>query len=162
MGRSPFLSWVQVSLPRNWVARGWPGTECSQVCVLSHFSRVRLFVTPWTVAHQALFMGFSRQEYWSGLPCPPPRDLPAPRTEPVSFMSPALVGFFATSACSQAQCSPMLVLLDVRGKMWKCPLYTPFPSPTSRNGLGPGALCCSGCTWTNVSLSNTCKETITD
>ena len=39
------------------------------------------FVTPWTVAHQApLFMGFSRQEYWSGLPCPPPRDLPDPRS----------------------------------------------------------------------------------
>ena len=39
-------------------------------------SRVGLFVTPWTVAHQAsLSMGFSRQEYWSGLPCPPPGDL---------------------------------------------------------------------------------------
>ena len=43
------------------------------------FSRVRRFVTPWTVAHQApLSMGFSRQEYWSGLPCPPPGDLPEP------------------------------------------------------------------------------------
>ena len=41
--------------------------------LLSHFSRVQLFATPWTVAHQApLSMGFSRQEYWSGLPCPPP------------------------------------------------------------------------------------------
>ena len=40
-------------------------------CVLSRFSRVQLFVTLWTVACQAsLFMGFSRQEYWSGLPCP--------------------------------------------------------------------------------------------
>ena len=44
---------------------------------LSHFSRVWLFVTPGTVAHQApLSMGLSRQEYWSGLPHPPPRDLP--------------------------------------------------------------------------------------
>ena len=43
------------------------------VCVVSHFSHVRLFATPWTVARQApLSMGFSRQEYWSGLPCPPP------------------------------------------------------------------------------------------
>ena len=43
------------------------------VLVLSHFSRVLLFVTPWTVAHQApLSMGFSRQEYWSELPCPHP------------------------------------------------------------------------------------------
>ena len=48
-------------------------------------SRVRLFVTPWTVAHQApLSMGFSRQEYWSGLPFLSPRDLPNPGTEPGS------------------------------------------------------------------------------
>ena len=54
-------------------------------CVLSHFSHVQLFVTPWTVAHQApLSMGFSRQEYWSGLPCPPPGDLPNPGIEPGS------------------------------------------------------------------------------
>ena len=46
------------------------------------FSFVWYFVTPWTVAHQApLFMGFFRQEYWSGLPCPPPGDLPDPGIE---------------------------------------------------------------------------------
>ena len=51
-------------------------------------SRVRLFVTPWTVACQAPpSMGFSRQEYWSGLPFPSPGDLPDPGTEP---RSPAL------------------------------------------------------------------------
>ena len=45
----------------------------------------------WTVAHQApLFMGFSRQEHWSGLLCPPPKDLPDPGIEPVSLMSRAL------------------------------------------------------------------------
>ena len=61
------------------------------VCVLSCFSCVQLFVTPWTVAHQApLSLGFSRQEHWSGLPCPPPGDLPDPGTEPASLMSPAL------------------------------------------------------------------------
>ena len=50
-----------------------------------------LFVTPWTIACQApLSMGFPRQEYWSGLPCPPPRNLPDPGMEPVSLMSPAL------------------------------------------------------------------------
>ena len=59
-----------------------------RVCVLSRFSRVWLFVTPRTVAHQApLSMGFSRQEYWSGLPCPPPGDLPNPGIEPKSLMS---------------------------------------------------------------------------
>ena len=48
-------------------------------CVPSCFSRVRLFVTPWTVAHQAPpSMGFFRQERWSGLPRPPPGDLPDP------------------------------------------------------------------------------------
>ena len=69
------------------------------VCMLGHFSHVQLCATLWTVAHKApLSMGFSRQEYWSGLPCPPPGDLPDPRTEPVSLASPALAGgFFTTS-----------------------------------------------------------------
>ena len=60
-------------------------------------SRVRLFATLWTVAHQPpLFMGFSRQEYWSGLPFPSPGDLPDPEIEPAS---PALAsGFFTTTA----------------------------------------------------------------
>ena len=47
-----------------------------RMCVLSHFSHVRLLEIPWTVAHQApLSMGLSRQEYWSELPCPLPGDL---------------------------------------------------------------------------------------
>ena len=46
-------------------------------CVLSYFNCVRQFVTLWTVAHQApLSIRFSKQEYWSGFPCPPPGDLP--------------------------------------------------------------------------------------
>ena len=51
-------------------------------------------LTPWTVAHQApLSMEFSRQEYWSGLTCPPPGDLPDPGIEPtLSLMSLALIG----------------------------------------------------------------------
>ena len=59
---------------------------------------------PGTVAHQAsLSMGFSRQEYWSGLPCPPPRDLPNPGIELESFISPALAdSFFTTSATWEA------------------------------------------------------------
>ena len=57
-------------------------------CMLSHFRRVWLFVAPWTVAHQApLSMGFSRQEYWSGWPCPPPGDLLNPGIEPKSYVS---------------------------------------------------------------------------
>ena len=60
-------------------------------CALSHFHSVRISVTLWTEAHQApLSMRFSRQEYWSGLPCPPPGDLPDPRMESVTPVSPAL------------------------------------------------------------------------
>ena len=58
--------------------------------VLSHFSCVRLFATLWSVAHQPILsMEFSRQEYWSGLPCPPPGDLPDPGIRSVSLESPA-------------------------------------------------------------------------
>ena len=61
-------------------------------CVLSRFSRVQLFATLWTIARQApLSMGFSRQECWSGLPFPPPRDLPDPGME---LASPALQADF--------------------------------------------------------------------
>ena len=65
---------------------------------------VQLFVTPWTVAHQApLSLGFPRQEYWIGLPFPPPGDLPDPGIIPVSLVSPALTGrFFTTSATWEA------------------------------------------------------------
>ena len=62
-------------------------------------SHVWLFATPWTVAHQApLFMDFSRQEYWSGLPFPSPRDLPLPGIKPATLVSPALAGGFCTTA----------------------------------------------------------------
>ena len=73
-------------------------------CVLSHFSRVQLFVTPQTVAHQALLtMGFSRQEYCSGLPFPPSGDLPNPGIKPISFPSSVLADmFFNTSATWEA------------------------------------------------------------
>ena len=60
--------------------------------------------TLWTVAgHAPLSMGFSRQEHWGGLPCPPPGGHPNPGIEPTSFMSPALAdGFFTTSATWEA------------------------------------------------------------
>ena len=73
--------------------------------LLSHFKRVRLSAAPWTVAHQApLSMGFSRQEYWSGLPRPPPGDLPNLGVEPLVLISPALAGeFFTTNITWAAQ-----------------------------------------------------------
>ena len=66
--------------------------------VLSHFSHIQLFATLWTVTHQdSPSMEFSRQEYWSGFPCPPPEDLPDPGIEPPSLRSLALVGGFFTT-----------------------------------------------------------------
>ena len=63
--------------------------------MLSHLSCVQLFVTPWTAAHQApLFMGFSGQEYWTGLLCPPPGELPNPGIELASPVSTAFAGGF--------------------------------------------------------------------
>ena len=68
--------------------------------MLIHFSRVQLSVTTMTIAHQApLSMEFSRQECWSGFPCPYPGNLPNPEVETASLMSLALAGnFFTTSA----------------------------------------------------------------
>ena len=78
--------------------------ELACACMLSSFSGVGLFVTLKTIACQApLSMGFSRQEYWSGLPSPLPGDLLHPGTEPSSLMSAALAGrFFTTSATWEA------------------------------------------------------------
>ena len=60
-------------------------------CMLSNLSSIQLFATLCTIANQApLSMGFSRQEYCSGLPCPSPRDLPNPGNKPTSLTSPAL------------------------------------------------------------------------
>ena len=64
-----------------------------RACVQSRCSRGQLFATLWTVALQApLSTAFSRQEYWSGLPCLPPRTLPDPGIEPVFLVSPELAG----------------------------------------------------------------------
>ena len=62
------------------------------------------FTTPWTVTRQApLCMGFSRQAYWSGLPFPPPGDLPDPGMEPLSLRAPAVAGgLFTTTATWEA------------------------------------------------------------
>ena len=78
--------------------------RCSE-CV-SHISCVRLFSTPWTAAHQApLSLGFSRQEYWHGLPCPPPAGLPNPGIEPVS---PATSASLVDSLLLNHQGSPII------------------------------------------------------
>ena len=88
---------------RGWAdgdRQGWLLTLTLRPSVLSHLGRVQLSATPWTLARQApLSVGFSRQECWSGLPCPAPGDLPHPGIEPASLTSLALAeAFFTTSA----------------------------------------------------------------
>ena len=109
----PLASWLSlallhVALPGMacWVVSCLFNGSCLLIfwppglCMLSHFSHIQLFAILWTVACQApLSVGFSRQEYWSGLPFPSPGDIPEPGIEPVSLTSPALAGgFFITSA----------------------------------------------------------------
>ena len=100
-------------LPRPWDSPGKnTGVGCHFLlqCMkgkvkVKSLSCVRLLVTPWTAAYQApLSMGFSRRDYWSGLPCPPPGDLPDPRIEPASLTSPALVGRFFTTSTTWSTC----------------------------------------------------------
>ena len=82
----------------HWQVDSLPLSVCSVACC------VQPFVAPWTVARQApLSTGFSRKEYWRGLPCPSPGDLPDPGIKPLSLLSPALtVGFFTTSTTWEA------------------------------------------------------------
>ena len=88
-----------------------PKPYTAGACMLSRFSHIQLFATLWTVTHQApLFMELSRQEYWNGLPCPPPGYLPNPGIKLVSLTSPELAGgFFTTSATWETQ-----------RRRWKC------------------------------------------
>ena len=115
-------------------------------CMLSYFSRVRLFVIPWTVVCQApLSMGFSKQENWNGLPFPSPGDLPHPGIEPVSLtsLSPALAeGFLTTSATWEALnqlyiytfVSILYTCTDVSPPSWASLPYAP---PLAPHTVGP-------------------------
>ena len=101
-------------------------------CMLSRFIRVQLFVTVRTVAYNApLSIGFSRQEYWSGLPFPPPGDLPNTGIKFMSLKSPALAGRF------------FLLLLppEEAQEYWRS---LPFPSPGDlpNPGIKPCLLHC--------------------
>ncbi|CAN0429590.1 unnamed protein product [Rangifer tarandus platyrhynchus] len=117
--------------------------------MLSRFSHVQLFATLCTVVHQTpLSMGFSRQEYWSVLPCLPPGDLPDPGIEPTSPVAPAL----------QADSLP----LSQQGSQWYCicllekNIHT--KEPVSSNS-------CSrvNCTWKNAVRESSirCDQEIT-
>ena len=102
-------------------------------------SRVRLLVTPWTVAYPSLSMEFSRQEYWSGLPFPTPGDLLNPGIEPTSLASPALEAdslplCYLRIPSESESCSVLSESLQLHGLSWSSPGQNTgegsfFPSP---------------------------------
>ena len=114
---------------------GQAGTQSPQYSsewharILSRFSHAQLCTTLWTAARQApLSIGFSRPDYWSGLPCPPPGDLLNPGIEPTSLMSPALAsGFFTTSATWEALRDWRTLLITLRC----CQPLVPFCGSTT-------------------------------
>ena len=138
--------------------------NCSQVCktpspgsgtlcrALSHFSHVRFFTTSWMAAHQApLSMGSPRQEYWSGLPFPPPWDLPNPGIKPISCLlrwqvdslplappGKPWLNPFSFSREQRPWVSPLVLFpAEAGGQRW--PWATPLlPKPTRPRGLGVG------------------------
>ena len=106
---------------------------------------VQLSANPWTVAHKApLSRDFSRQEYWSGLPCPPPGDLPQPGIKPAA-LSPALAGgFFTTSAAWKDWVASRACVLSRSGRvqpfvvLWTIAhqAHCPWDSPGKYTGVG--------------------------
>ena len=95
---------------KNW--------DAEAMYVLSHFSCVQLFATLWIIACKfPLSMGFSRQEYWRGLPCHPPGNLPNPAIKLAFLMSPSLIDkFFTTSTTMEKAMAPHSSTLA-----WKIP-----------------------------------------
>ena len=112
-----FLFWV---LPLTLMISS---LVCAYACVLCCFSYVWLFVTLWTVARLThLSMGFSRQECWSELLCPPSGDIPDPGIEPASLISPALASrFFTTSVAWEVL--PFTYLYSYAFLLWTCQLF---------------------------------------
>ena len=106
--------------------------------IISRFSHVQHFVTPCTVARQApLSMGFSRQEYWSGLSCPSPGDLPHSGTEP---MSPALAGGFSTGWATRETLpatNSMKLFIDRKMKSEWCTSALECYPALNHNGIMP-------------------------
>ena len=120
--------------------------------MLGHFSHVWLLATPWTVACQApLSMGFSRQEYWSGLPFLSPDDLPDPRIEPAS---PALAGgFFYHWATREA---PKYTAAAAKS-LQSCPTLCDPIDGSPPGSPFPGILQARTLEWVAISFSNAWK-----
>ena len=87
---------VYIRLSPSLFTRHYHNTV-NQLCVLSRFSHIQLCDPTDHNPPAPLSMEFSRQEYWRGLPCPPPGDLPDPGIKPTSLISPVLAGRFFTT-----------------------------------------------------------------
>ena len=105
---------------------------------LACWQSAQLFATSWTVACQSpLSMEFPRQEYWSGLPCPPTGDLTNPGIELPSLMSLALAGRFFTSSTICKACMKVKVSHSVvSDSLQPHRLYSPWSSPGQNTGVG--------------------------
>ena len=100
----------------------------------------------------SVFMGFSRQEYWRGLPCPPLGDLPNPGIEPASLTSPALIGgFFAASVTSAAAAK----------SLQSCPILCDPIDGSPPGSSVPGILQARTLEWVAISCSNAWKWKLT-
>ena len=113
-----FPTIIKLNISTQTIVSWGPPVHYDYMHAESRFSRVWLFATLWTIASQApLSMGFSRQEYWSGLPCPPPGDLPDSGIEPAS---PALASRFFTAEPPGKPClfTHHLWLFSLHWKSW--------------------------------------------
>ena len=121
------------------------------VLLFSLFSRIWLCATPWTVPHQTpLSMGFSRQEYWSGLPCPPPGDLPNPEIKP---RSPALQ---VDSLQSEPPGKPKMEAAAAK-LLQSCPTLCDPIDGSPPGSAVPGILQARTPEWVAISFSNAWK-----
>ena len=123
-------------------------------CVLSCFSCVRLFATPWTVACQApLSIGFSRQEYWSGLPCPSSREgsCHAPPDPGIKPECPALAGGFFTT---EPPGKPSFTYAAAAKSLQSCPTLCDPIDSSPPGAPVPRILQARTLEWVAVSFSN--------
>ena len=120
--------------------------------MLSCFSHVQLFETLWTVTHQTpLTIEFSRQEYWNGLPCPPPGDVPSTGIKLESLNSLALTGvFFTTSTTWKTQCENAAAAKSLQS----CPILCDPRDGSPPGSPVPGILQARTLEWVAISFSN--------
>ena len=129
------------------------------VCVLSH---VFLSVAPWTAPHQAPFsMEFSRLDIWSGLPFPPPGDLPDQGIKPASLMSPALASRFFTTNATSIQFSRSVVSDSLRPhESQHARPPCPSPSPGVHSDSRPLSPSCHPAISNSVVLFSSCPQSL--